>query len=71
MVIGGIKLLFWDRGYEEEYEKLAEETGALLIPNVLGGLMGNDELMHDTIHPNAAGYEIMAKKFHKAIESYL
>lgn len=71
VVIGGIKLLFWDRGYEAEYEKLADETGAILIPNILGGLMGNEELMHDTIHPNAAGYEIMAKKFHKAIEPYL
>ena len=71
VVIGGIKLLFWDRGYEEEYEKLAEETGALLIPNVLGGLMGHEELMHDRIHPNAAGYEIMARKFHKTIEPYL
>jgi lysophospholipase L1-like esterase len=71
VVIGGIKLLFWDRGYEEEYEKLAEDTGTLLIPNVLGGLMGKDELMHDRIHPNAAGYKIMAEKFHKVIKPYL
>jgi len=71
VVMGGIKLLIWDRGYEEEYKKLAEETGALLIPNILGGLMGNEELMHDTIHPNAAGYKIMAKKFYKAIGPYL
>jgi lysophospholipase L1-like esterase len=71
VVIGGIKLLFWDRGYEKEFEKLAEETGILLVPNILGGLMGNENLMHDTIHPNAAGYEIMAKKFFKAIEPYL
>ncbi len=71
VVIGGIKLLFWDRGYEEEYEKLAAETGALFIPNILGGLMGNEKLMHDTIHPNAAGYTIMAQKFYKAIEPYL
>ena len=71
VVIGGIKLLFWDRGYEDEYEKLAEETGSLMVPDILGELMGNEELMHDTIHPNAAGYKIMAKKFYKAIEPYL
>jgi lysophospholipase L1-like esterase len=71
VVIGGISLLFWDRGYEEEYEKLAEETGAVLVPDILGGIMGNRELMHDRIHPNAAGYEIMADKFFKAIKSYL
>ncbi len=71
VVVGGVKLLFWDRGYEEEYEKLAEETGALLIPNVLKGLIGHDDLMHDTIHPNSAGYKILAEKFHKVIEPYL
>ena len=71
VVVGGVKLLFWDRGYEKEYEKLAEETGALLISNVLKGLIGHDDLMHDTIHPNAAGYKIMAKRFHKTIEPYL
>jgi len=71
VVIGGIKLLFWDRGYDEEYAKLAEKTGAILIPDILSGLMGNEQLMSDTIHPNAAGYEIMARRFHKAIKSYL
>ena len=71
VVIGGIKLLFWDRGYEEAYEKLAAETGAILIPNILGGLMGNEELMSDTIHPNARGYKIMAQKFYTVIEPYM
>ncbi|MBW2466443.1 MAG: arylesterase [Deltaproteobacteria bacterium] len=71
VVIGGVKMLFWDRGYAAEYEKLADETGALLIPNVLKGLVGHNDLMSDAIHPNEAGYEIMAKRFHKAIEPYL
>ncbi len=71
VVIGGIKLLFWDRGYEEEYEKLAEETGSLLIPNILEGLIGNNELMSDTIHPNGAGYKIMAENFYRAIKPSL
>jgi acyl-CoA thioesterase I len=71
VVLGGVKLLLWDRGYEEEYEKLAEETGIILIPNVLKGLIGHNDLMSDAIHPNAAGYKIMAKRFHKAIEPYL
>jgi acyl-CoA thioesterase-1 len=71
VVFGGIRLLFWDRGYEEEYEKLAAETGALLVPDILGGLMGHEELMHDTIHPNGAGYKIMAQKYYTRIEPNL
>ena len=71
VVVGGVKLLFWDRGYEKEYKKLAEDTGIILIPNVLKGLIGHDDLMSDAIHPNAAGYKIMAERFHEAIEPYL
>jgi lysophospholipase L1-like esterase len=71
VVIGAISLPFWDRGYDDAYEKLADDTGAVLVPDILGGLMGNKTLMHDTIHPNGAGYKIMAEKFHKAIKPYL
>ena len=71
VVISSISLLFWDRGYEAEYEKLAEETGAVLVPDILGGIMGHEGLMSDRIHPNGAGYEIMAQKFYQAIEPYL
>ena len=71
VVVGGLKLLFWDRGYAEEYEKLTEKTGALLVPDILGGLMGHEELMHDTIHPNGAGYKIMARKFYTVIKPFL
>jgi lysophospholipase L1-like esterase len=72
VVVGGVKLLFWDRGYGEEYEKLAADTGALLVPNVLKGLVGrNNDLMSDAIHPNAAGYAIIAERFYETIEPYL
>jgi lysophospholipase L1-like esterase len=71
VVVGGVKLLFWDRGYDEEYEKLAAETGVLLIPNVLKDLAGNRNLMSDRIHPNGAGYKIMAGRFHEIIKPYL
>ncbi len=71
VVIGGIQLPFWDRGYDKGYEKLAAKTGALLIPNILGGIMGHQELMYDTIHPNGAGYKIMAQKFYTIIRPYL
>ena len=71
VVLGGIRLPFWDRGYSKEYKKLAAETGVLLIPDILGGLMGKKELMHDTVHPNGAGYKIIAQKYYKAIQPYL
>jgi lysophospholipase L1-like esterase len=71
VVVGGLKLILLDRGYAREYEKLTEKTGVRLVPDILGGLMGNKSLMHDTIHPNAAGYKVMARKFYQSIEAFL
>lgn len=48
--------------YGPMYERVAEEEGALLIPDLLDGILSNPSLKSDAIHPNAAGYEIMAER---------
>ena len=67
VIVGGLHIPFRDRGFGRGYQKLAEETGAILIPNILEGIMGNRKLMSDPIHPNDAGYKIMADRFYKAM----
>ena len=67
VIIGGIDLPLFGRGYGRAYQTLAEETGAILIPDILGGIFGKRELMSDPIHPNDAGYERMARHFLEAI----
>ena len=71
VVIGGIDLPFWGRGYGDGYEQISKRTGALLIPNIFDGLMGNPQLMSDSIHPNDSGYTLMAEKFSKVLKPYL
>ncbi len=70
VVLGGINIPFWGKGFGEAYENLAEETGAILIPNIYKGIIGNPKLMSDRIHPNAKGYEIMAQVFYDAVKPY-
>jgi|WetSurMetagenome_2_1015567.scaffolds.fasta_scaffold02806_4 acyl-CoA thioesterase I len=71
VILGGIDLPIWGRGYGEGYEQLCKETGALLILNIFDGIMGNMQLMSDSIHPNDAGYTKMAQKFYEALKPYL
>lgn len=71
VIIGGLDLPFWGRGFGAAYRELARETGAVLVPNVLGDIFGRPKLMSDRIHPNGRGYEVMAGHFHKAIKPYL
>lgn len=67
VIIGGLSIPIRDRGFGRAYRELAEETGAGLIPNIFEGIMGNRKLMSDPIHPNDAGYKIVAERFYEAI----
>ena len=71
VVIGGIDIPFYGRGFDEAYRQLAQETGSVLIENVFDGIMGDRSLMSDPIHPNADGYAVMVGHFHDAIKPYL
>ena len=70
-VIGGIDIPFYGRGFDKAYRELAEETGAVLIENILDDILGDRSLMSDPIHPNEAGYAIVAERFQRAIQPYL
>ncbi|MCP3954212.1 MAG: arylesterase [Desulfobacterales bacterium] len=71
VVIGGIDIPFYGRGFGTAYEELAAKTGSVLIPNVYSDIMGRSKLMSDPIHPNSDGYTILADHFYKAIKPYL
>ncbi len=71
VIIGGVDAPVWGRGFEEGYRQVSKETGAVLIPDVMKGIMGNPRLMHDAIHPNDSGYAVMAQYFHEAMKPYL
>ncbi len=71
VIIGGIDVPIRGRGFEEGYRQVSKETGAVLIPDVLKGILGNPNLMHDAIHPNDSGYAAVARYFHEAMKPYL
>ena len=57
--------------YSKLYKQIAKEKQALFVPGILDGIFGKSKYKADPIHPNAAGYEIVAQKVHKAIKPYL
>ena len=68
VIIGGLKFPLRDRGFARGYKDLADETGAVLIPDIFKGIMGNRKLMSDPIHPNGDGYKLMAERFFEAMQ---
>jgi len=69
VIIGGLRFPLRDRGFGRAYRELADETGAVLISNIFEGIMGNRQFMSDPIHPNDAGYKIIAERFYAAMRS--
>ncbi len=71
VVIGGLNVPFWGRGFGDAYQELAEKTGSVFVVDILQGILGKPDLMSDRIHPNSEGYAVMAQYFYKAIRPYL
>lgn len=74
---GAVVVLLGVRGgliadsYESDLRSLAEKTGSEYVPNVLKGLIGNPKYMDDAIHPNNAGYAIIADHIYPVLLSVL
>ncbi len=71
VVIGGIKIPLWGAELEKEYRQLARETGSLIVPNIYKDVFGNSSRMSDPIHPNDAGYRVIADRFREVVAPYL
>lgn len=57
--------------YSSAYKKIAKEKQAVFVPGIIRGIFNNRKLKSDLIHPNAAGYEIVAQRVYKEIKPYL
>lgn len=57
--------------YTKLYKQIAKETGSVFVPGILDGIFHQNKYKSDQIHPNAAGYEIVADRVHKVIKPYL
>ena len=71
VIVGGIDIPLWGRGFDKGYREVCRQTGAVLVPDILDGILGHQALMSDPIHPNAEGYTRMAHIFYEALRPYL
>jgi len=74
---GAVVLLVGLRGqllgsrHDAYFEELVDKYNVAYVPNILGGIMTNPDLMSDTLHPNDKGYRIMADKIKPVLEGIL
>lgn len=74
---GAMVLLVGIRGglisdpYAPRFKELSRVYGTAYVPNALYGLIGNDEYMADSVHPNDAGYALLAGRIAPVLDNLL
>jgi acyl-CoA thioesterase-1 len=71
VAIAGMKLGLFTDEYSSIFEQTAQQSGALYIPQVTKGILSDASLRSDPIHPNGAGYRLMAKRIASGIKPLL
>ncbi len=71
VVLLGVKGGILNDNYEDSFASLAKEYGTAYIPNVLDGIFAHPDLLSDNIHPNNAGYKIMAERIYPIVSPLL
>jgi lysophospholipase L1-like esterase len=58
-------------GREKRYRQLCKEHGVVMVPNILKGILSDPELKADMVHPNSAGYRVVAERIQNVIRPFL
>ena len=71
VVITGMKLGLFTDEYGAMMENIAEKFGALSVPQVTKGILTDSKLKSDPIHPNGAGYRLIAERVAEKVKPLL
>ena len=71
VAIAGIKLGLFTDEFAAIYQDTAKELGALYIPQVMQGILTDAKLKSDPIHPNGAGYRLIAERIAAKVKPLL
>jgi lysophospholipase L1-like esterase len=70
VAVAGMKLGLFTDEFASIYEDTAKEFGALYIPQVMKGILSDSKLKSDPIHPNGAGYRLIAERSRRKLSRY-
>jgi len=71
VVLIGFSFPSLQANYDEMYRRVAKDEEALLVRNVMKGILGDRSLKSDEIHPNARGYALMAERLESPVKKLL
>lgn len=71
VVIAGLRLGLFTDEFGPIFEEAAKQSGALFVAQVMKGIFNDSSLRSDRIHPNGAGYRLIAERIAEKIKPLL
>ena len=71
VVLVEVRLGLLSDKFGKRMRELAQKYKAGYVPHVMKGIVADPQLKLDSIHPNAKGYEIIAKRIRKVVAPLL
>ncbi len=71
VAVVGLRLGLFSDEYGPMYREIASKYRALYIPEVLKGILSDPQLKSDSIHPNGAGYRLIAERIFSGVKPLL
>ncbi len=71
VAIAGMRLGLFTDAFSPIFEATADKFSAIYVPQVMKGILINSSLRSDPIHPNSAGYRLIAERVAEKIKPLL
>jgi lysophospholipase L1-like esterase len=66
-IVVGFDAAIYDSRIDDNYRQIARETDSFFVADIYDGIFGRPRFMSDLVHPNNAGYDIVADRIQPAV----
>jgi acyl-CoA thioesterase-1 len=71
VVLLGVRGGLFNDPYAKRFEDLSKKLHTAFVPDILSGLIGREQYMADTVHPNDVGYQKIAERVYPVVSKLL
>ncbi|HEV8666929.1 MAG TPA: GDSL-type esterase/lipase family protein [Candidatus Paceibacterota bacterium] len=71
VVLVGVRASPLIGNFDSQYQQLVKQYNVAYVPDAMDGIIGNSKYMFDSVHPNSAGYALLAGRILPTLNSVL
>ncbi len=71
VMLVGVRVNYFIGNFDDQYQELVSKYKVAYIPDALDGVLGNQKYMSDSVHPNNAGYQLIADRIAPTLKALI